>query len=102
MKKRIGFIMPRLIGATVVVGLAALVITTLFKLMLGLVILGGAISLIGRKVGMRRQQYMAQYQDGTPSINNGNNFGRRGKWANQAQPISARATRKASTIVPID
>jgi hypothetical protein len=35
MKRRMGIIMPRLIGATIVVGIAAFVITTLFKLLLG-------------------------------------------------------------------
>jgi len=36
MKKRIGFIMPRLVGATLIAGVATLVVTTLFKLLLGL------------------------------------------------------------------
>ena len=51
MRNNFRFIFPRLIGATVIVGLAALIITTIFKLLLGLVLIGGVFVLVKRFAG---------------------------------------------------
>jgi len=50
MKKRIGFIMPRLVGATLIAGVATLVVTTLFKLLLGLTLVAGVVTLVIRSM----------------------------------------------------
>ena len=103
MKKKLGFIMPRLIGATVLVGLAAFVITTLFKLLLGITLIAGAITLIARKASSRRKKWIAQYGQGAvPDFGNRNTFGNNRGWANQMQPISGHAAPKGATIVPIN
>lgn len=94
MKRKLRFIMPRLIGATVITGLAALVITTLFKLLLGITVLAAVISIAGRKLG-RRRQLMAQAQQ---SFGNGYTPANSAPWANGF----AGASQKASTIVPVN
>jgi hypothetical protein len=48
MNRNFRFIFPRLIGATVIVGVASLIFITLFKLMAGLLVIGGAAALIKR------------------------------------------------------
>lgn len=53
--------MPRLIGATVIAGIAALVITTLFKLLLGITVLAGIAFIIGKKAFGKRGQMMPEY-----------------------------------------
>ncbi len=102
MKNKMQFIMPRLIGATVVVGVAALIIGTLFKLMLGFVLLGGIITLISNKVGRRREQYLAGYgQHEMPGFGRMNNFGNNNPLTNKMQPIN-KAAQKSTTIIPIN
>jgi hypothetical protein len=48
MNRNFRFIFPRLLGATVIVGVASLIFITLFKLLAGLVVIGGAAALIRR------------------------------------------------------
>lgn len=86
--------MPRLIGATVVVGIAAFIIGTLFKLLLGATLLAGAISLIGRRIG-KRQAGLAD-QNLQPVFNNANgSISARGPW-------NSAAFQKSATIVAIN
>jgi len=51
MKNNFRFIFPRLIGATVIVGLASLIMVTLFKLMLGILVIGGVVAMFRRIAG---------------------------------------------------
>lgn len=85
--------MPRLIGATLVVGLAALIITTLFKLLLGITLLAGVITLISRRAGKRSQQWV--------TAGNQNIMGNNAGWNNQPAAFGSPVT-KQSTIVPIN
>jgi hypothetical protein len=55
MKNKLHFIFPRLIGATVVVGIAALVVVVLFKLLIGLVLIAGIAALFSAVARQRRQ-----------------------------------------------
>lgn len=101
MKNKMRFIMPRLVGATVVVGVAALIIGILFKLMLGILLLAGIITLISNKIGRRREHYLAAYgQHEMPGFSRMNSFGNSSPWASKMQPISK--AQKATTIVPIN
>ena len=102
MKNKLRFIMPRLAGATVVTGLAALVITTLFKLLLCLTLLAGGIALLARSFGRRRQQ-LGQYEhDAMPGLGNRNAFDNSRQWNSPIQPVNGYATQKGTSIVPID
>lgn len=102
MKNKLRFIMPRLAAATVVAGLAALVITTLFKLLLGFTFLAGGVTLFTRAFAGRRQ-HSRQYDQGViPDLGNRNTFGNSKAWAGPVQPINAYATQKGTSIVPID
>jgi predicted lipid-binding transport protein (Tim44 family) len=105
MKRRMGIIMPRLIGATIVVGIAAFVITTLFKLLLGITLLAGAVMLISRKA-FRRRQYMmpAGYGPQNSFDEYGYTNAMRGNdaWANQSSSFGRPAPQKEPTIVPIN
>lgn len=96
MKKKMRFIMPRLIGATVVLGIAAFIITTLFKLVLGVTILVAVVGLVARKIGRRKQQGL----DGQNGAGNMQQFSDNFFGA-QVQPIRQQAQGR-STIVPIN
>lgn len=96
MKNKFRFIMPRLVGATVVAGLAALVIVTVFKLLLGVTILAGAIAIIARSFSKGHEQ-LAQYPQGAlPDFSNGS------AWGGKIQPVTGYSTTKGTSIVPID
>lgn len=102
MKNKIRFIMPRLAGATVIAGLAALVITTVFKLLLGLTLLAGAVTLIARSIG-KRWELSSRYGNGTvPGFSKWNAFGNSNAGINPIQPVTGYATPKGTSIVPID
>ena len=96
MKNNFRFIFPRLVGATLVVGLAAFVITTLFKLMLGLVLIGGVVSLIRRAAG-RNRMVPAHIRNGHFGNNEVINIEGGNPWAARANAVHS-----ISTIVPIN
>ena len=96
MKNKFHFIMPRLVGATVVAGLAALIIATVFKLLLGVTILAGAVAIIARSFRKGREQ-LAQCPSG-PMTHFGNSSG----WDATVQPVSGYSTNRSTSIVPID
>lgn len=105
MKKRMGFIMPRLIGATIVVGIAAFIITTIFKLLLGVTLLAGIVTIISRKAfGRRRHMMAAGYGPQNPFNEYGYTNAMRGNdaWSNQSSSFGRPASQKAATIVPIN
>ncbi len=103
MKNKMLFIMPRLVGATVVVGAAALIVSTLFKLLLGLTLIGGVITLATQKAGRRRNRFMAGYdQDALlPGLGRRNALGNNNFWGNQRIAVGQSA-QKAATIIPIN
>lgn len=96
MKNNFRFIFPRLIGATVIVGIAALVITTLFKLMIGVILIGGVVNLIRRAAGGGRHEFSDPY-----SPVSGRQFG---PYMNRqySGPVSVSANIQNATIVPIN
>jgi len=103
MTNKLRFLMPRLIGATLVVGIAAFIITTLFKLLLGMVLLGGAITLMAKQAGKRRKQWMAQFKHQSgPGYGGRGAFGNSNMWGQPIQPITGYATQKGTTIIPIN
>lgn len=96
MKNKLRFIMPRLIGATIVAGVFALVIATVFKLLLGLTVITAAIAMIARSLGKSREQ-LAQYPQGAIA-----DFGNGSAWNPTIQPVGGYSTSKGTSIVPID
>lgn len=102
MKNKLRFIMPRLIGATVAAGLAALVIATVFKLLLGLTLLAGVTTLIARSLGRRRLQLGQYGQETMPGLSNRNAFDNSSVWASTVKPANDYAAKQGSSIVPID
>ena len=100
MKKRIRFIMPRLVGATLIAGAATLVIATLFKLLLGLTVIAGVISLVIRSMSNQRKS-LGYGQGETPGFGKWENFENRHA-TNPIYPVAGFTTGKEATIVPID
>jgi len=102
MKNKIRFIMPRLIGATVIVGIAALVVTTLFKLLLGLSLLAGAVTLVVRSISKQRNRLLQYGQGEMPGFGDRAAFSHGSVGINSIQPVAGFASQKETTIVPID
>jgi len=102
MKNKFGFIMPRLIGATVIVGVAALVVTTLFKLLLGLSLLAGAVTLAIRSIGKQSSRLLQYEQGKMTAFANPGNFGNTSTTSNPIKPVEGFASQKSTTIVPIN
>jgi len=100
MKNKARFIFPRLIGATVIVGLAALIITTLFKLLLGMLFVAGAVMLVKRLLFDNRFEQSEQYQ---VQISHHGISPLDSRYAMASQPVMASpAFQKPATIVPIN
>lgn len=100
MKNKARFIFPRLIGATVIVGLAALIVTTLFKLLLGILFVAGAVMLVKRLLFNDRQNMSVphEFQNFHGGITPlGNRYG----MASQPTVVSPKFS-KSSTIIPIN
>ena len=100
MKNNFRFIFPRLIGATILVGIAALVISIVFKLMLGVILIGGLVMMIKRLVFRSNQRmhegiYEGHYYGGVSPLQYQH------QWVNQ-QPVGGNPFQKSATIVPID
>ena len=100
MKKRIGFIMPRLVGATLIAGVATFVITTLFKLLLGLTLVAGVVTLVIRSMSNKNKR-LGYGQGETPGFGKWENFGSRHA-TNPIHPVAGFTAGKEATIVPID
>ena len=56
MKNKINFLLPRLVGATILVGLISIVIATVFKLLFGLALIAG----IARIAAGRRSKFLKE------------------------------------------
>jgi hypothetical protein len=97
MKNNFRFIFPRLVGTTLIVGLASLVLVTLFKLLLGIMLIGGVVMLVKRMIG--RPSYDLPAGPYARFADHGYYQGR-DQWAG---PIAVdRNQPHAQTIVPIN
>jgi len=99
MRNRARFIFPRLVGATFIVGLAALAVTILFKILLALVFISGTVLLVKRLLFDARHRpsrfdEMPGFHNGISPVN--------GYYAMASQPVEVSNYRKAATIVPIN
>lgn len=97
MKNNFRFIFPRLMGATVIVGLASFILITLFKLLVG-VLLVGAVVMLMKNLGGRNNPGRGRFgqfaHNGISPLSNGN------PWEN---PITFNANPvQNQTIVPIN
>ncbi|CAG5002063.1 hypothetical protein DYBT9275_02798 [Dyadobacter sp. CECT 9275] len=98
MRNNLRFIFPRLIGATVIVGLVSFIMIMLFKLLVGILLVGGVIALVRRMAGrpayrLHAGQHSAYVSGGiTPSAD-------RNQWTG---PITVRANVSQQTIIPIN
>lgn len=100
MKNNFRFIFPRLVGATVIVGLATLILATLFKLLLGIMLVGGVVMLVKRMIGrsghgLPVHQY-ARFGDNSYSPFQGHN-----QW-NGPITVGANPSQQQQAIVPIN
>ena len=99
MRNNLRFIFPRLIGATVIVGIASFIMITLFKLLVGLLLIGGVATVAMRIAGKRNpafgnSQYGRFAQGGIGPMSHGNQWG---------GPITVNANyAHKQTIIPID
>ena len=100
MKNNFRFIFPRLIGATLLVGIAALVMSIIFKLMLGIILIGGLVIMAKRLIFKSNQRmeegiYERHYYGGVSPLQY------QYQSVNQ-QPANGHPFQKSATIVPID
>lgn len=99
MKNNFRFIFPRLVGATLIVGLASFVLVTLFKLLLGVMLIGGVVMLVKRMIGRSGHDLSAGPYARFAEHGYGS-YQRHNHWAG---PISVdRDQSQAQTIVPIN
>ncbi|RQO30339.1 hypothetical protein DBR32_12270 [Taibaiella sp. KBW10] len=99
MKHKLRFILPRLIGATVIIGLASMVLFILFKLLIAAAAIGIILAIASKFMGKRARKHMSGYGPaafGTP----GQKVHAMDHQAPQ-QPIYTQTKQKATTIVPI-
>lgn len=100
MKHKLRFILPRLIGATVIMGLASMVFFILFKLLLAAAAIGIILAIASKFMGKRARRYGDAYTPGA--------YGMKGHkvqavdYQPMQQPIYTAAKQKSSTIVPIN
>lgn len=98
MKNNLRFIFPRLIGATVIAGLASFIMFTIFKLLVGILLIGGVAMLAMRMAGKRSPgldggQYAQFSRGGIGPMSHHN------QWSG---PITVNANHsQKQTIVPI-
>lgn len=97
MRTNLHFIFPRLVAAMLIVGLASFILFTLFKLLLGLLLIGGIVAVIKRIAGRTHSELnMNPYEtyNRFSSINGGN------PWT-ESVSVNAIPVQK-TTIVPIN
>ncbi|EQB92263.1 hypothetical protein C874_05325 [Elizabethkingia anophelis 502] len=66
MKNKMRYILPKLIGITVIAGLAILIIGMVFKLLLAVTLIAGIGTLVASKFRRRRERYFEPYQENLP------------------------------------
>ena len=97
MKNNFRFIFPRLIGATVIVGLASLIMVTLFKLMLGILLIGGVVAIFRRIAGKNHPGFSnGHFGENHNFVSVSNHH----QWADRVT-VNANPAQKV-TIVPIN
>jgi len=76
MKNKMRYILPKLIGITVIAGLATLIIGMVFKLLLAVTLIAGIGTLVASKFRRRRRErYFEPYQENLPiGFNPSNNI----------------------------
>ena len=99
MKNNFRFIFPRLVAATAIVGLASLILITIFKLLVGVLIIGGIVAVVRRMSRSRNHDLgMGRYgqfsNNGIGPVMNGNHW-------NNSVTVNANPFQK-QTIVPIN
>ncbi len=96
MKNRTSFILPKILGITVLVGVATFVLALVFKLLLAGLVLAGIGTLIAKAAGKRRRYFEHQdyYQ---PAISN-YQFNRDN---NAMRPVNRNFSSDDSAIIPI-
>ena len=97
MKNNFRFIFPRLIGATVIVGLASLIMVTLFKLMIGILLIGGVVAMFRRIAGKSHPGLSNAH---SAEDNNLVSVSNHHQWSDRVR-VNINPTQKL-TIVPID
>ncbi|WP_221391120.1 hypothetical protein [Dyadobacter sp. NIV53] len=100
MNNKFRFIFPRLIGATVIVGIASFILITLFKLLAALAVIAGVATLIARSSG---RHYMMQNSGEYGQVGHGGfgPIGKHNRWASRVT-VNADPVIRAATIVPIN
>lgn len=66
MKNKMRYILPKLIGVTIIAGLATLVIGMIFKLLLVGTVIAGIGTVIASKFRRRERRYFQEYQENLP------------------------------------
>ncbi|AQX04552.1 hypothetical protein ATB99_04900 [Elizabethkingia meningoseptica] len=66
MKNKMRYILPKLIGLTVIAGLATLIIGMVFKLLLAITLIAGIGTLVVSKFRRRRERYFEASQQNLP------------------------------------
>ena len=99
MKNNLRFIFPRLIAATVIVGVASFILFTLFRLLIGVLIIGGIVMLVRKMTGRNHQEF-GPGQYGRFANSGYGPLPTRNQWES---PISVNANpSQKQTIVPIN
>jgi len=99
------FILPRIIGLTAIAGIAALLMTAIFKVLLLTSIAAIVVTLVGRRFGRRRQmmeQYAMQGQQGFGQMPGGpeSYYGQSPFHRNDVSPVYNK--QRSSAIIPIN
>ena len=99
MKNNLRFIFPRLVAATVIVGVASFVLFTLFRILIGVMIIGGIVMLV-RKMAGRNYREFGPAEYGRFANQGYGPLPTRNQWES---PISVNANpSQKQTIVPIN
>ena len=103
--KKMKFILPRIIGLTVIAGIATLLMSLVFKVLVLASIVGIIVSLVGRKMSRRRQmmqQYGMQGQQGFGQMPGGpeSYFGQSPFHRSDVAPVYN--AQRSSAIIPIN
>ncbi len=96
MKNKMRFLLPRLIGITIIAGIATLIIGTIFKLLLLGTVAAGIGTLVARKFARRRQREYINYYDNSPI-----SFERNSEQNYAVQPSFQASRTENLAIIPI-
>lgn len=97
MKHNKRYILPKLIGITIIAGVATLIIGTIFKLLLLGSIVAGIGTLIASKLRRRDQRHFQAYEKNLPL-----NFNPRSDYDFAIKPNYYNARKESIAIIPIN